>query len=789
MLLDIKCGFLEIGFAAETGGFPAKVTVNESDGRKTVLFNNQSNKLTVELENGHILHPAATPENINVYEDKYGTYVNFFNVNFVDEQGNNYPRHYLTLRHEFYPDGTAFTNMFFFVQDIHTPGITRFEVAACPDFSTFDNVRWSNRKRPENVDGTLITSQTERFLKAGENCKFSQIIPLMSFNASRKFAPSMYAEFFVEGQSTLSNRPSDGTTEICWRGNSPELRWNLQNGAFPRPLVNQLRNQWGWVIRPAQKERHLPPMKMYHYFDNYLRYPADEITSAVIAAKCDILIMHENWRSDTQNDGVPFDFPSFIKLRNALHAAGIRLAVYLRGNEESVVSRQAAWFRQLLQYNFDGLYMDYGGPFNRFAPPDESYCGGRVLFRDHYLAMRNIRETVGEDGLFFNHTGPSFSAVGQGFTTGYVSGEGERGMLIKGREEYEYFSMSTVTAGTLWAAAFPEYSSPRIIPFIASSGQYPHCNLGEQFLSSSLVHPPVPGISDHAFDHIWRLWSIFRREKDLTVINDYNSSRIFPQDIDTGHYLAIAKSGNTGLLLLSNFSESKRQVNSTFDLKGAGFKLENFKISLLSQGRVLAIDGLPEKVDIEGYGVAGILLTANELSLHIVLEDYLRPEAELSDAGKKYLERVARQKMLRENPPQWKETYLRIIMPELSPTPYEDSMTLDLFNNSFEIGEVMPNGEFKSLCFIDLQGKSGSDCEEQRIFSGQSSPAIRLNDFGLTGLKHLAVRSSHGDMLFYSFCILKLSSSPEGSADSYQLEFLNDIEPDRAFINFSCYLN
>ncbi|MBR7155736.1 MAG: hypothetical protein IKD22_02770 [Lentisphaeria bacterium] len=789
MLLEITSGALNIAFAAANGGLPSKVTVKENDGRLTTIFNEDSWKLQLLLADGKVLSPVATAENLRCYEDQYCTHVDFVNVHFKDQDGKDYPDHYLVLRHEFYPDGTAFSNMYFFIRDVNTTAVTNFALTAKPDFSGFDSLRWSCRERPTVVDGTMITAQTERFILPGNARRFEQTLPLAGFNLSRKFAPSLYCEFFMEGQSSLSNNPRDTATTINWNGLSPELTWEFQKCAFPKPLVNQLRNQWGWNIRPAQGTRHLPPMRMYHYFDNYERYPSDETIAAVIAAGCDVFIMHENWRCDTQNDGVPFDYPAFIKLRDALHAAGIRLAVYIRGNEESVMMRQAEWFKHLLTYNFDGLYMDYGGPMNRATKATELYCGGRINFREHYRCMRTLREQIGPDGVFYSHTGPSFSAISIPFMTGYVSGEGERGLLIRGREEYEYYSMSAVGTGTLWSAAFPEYASKAIIPFIAATGQYPHSNLGEQFASSSLVHPRVPGINDKEFVPLWKLWSVLAKEKDLTVVNDINSTGIFARDAETGHCMYIAKSGNFALLTLGNFADESRSVDAKTDLAAAGFTRANCQYRLLQDGKVTVLDGMPATVTVEGHGVCGILITAPELTPEAMLTEFLRPQPELFPSGKAYLARVEEQRKLRFEPAAWQKTYMRLVMPDLTPTPYEDSMTVNLFDSYFELGSVAEDGTFTPICFVDKNGVNNEWHKELNLFCGDVTPTLCLNDLvKATGDCRLAVRSTYRGAPFYSFCYVDLAPDANFGAETRRLEFLNDIEPDRAFINFTVKL-
>ena len=788
-LLKISSGRCEITFNSENGGLPSKVAVLESDNRTTELFGENSWMLEVELENGEILHPVAEKKNIDCYEEGNSINVVFRNLHFVNAEGKLFPDHYLCMSHEFFADGTAFSEMFFFVRDINAVGIKRFEVIAKPDFEDFDTVRWSCRQRPLTVDGTLVTAQCDRYLPAGSDQHFeSASVPLFGFNACRNFAPSLYADIFMEGHASLSQKVEDVSTTVKWQNNSPELRWNFQNKPFPKPVINQLRNRWGWVIRPAENTRHLPPMRMYHYFDNYLRYPDADMISAIAASGCDIMIIHENWRSDTQNDGIPFDPEAFIKMRDALHANNIRLAVYIRGNEESVVARQAYWFKRLLKYNFDGLYMDYGSPCSHLETPTEGFCGGRILFRKHYSVMGALREMVGPDGLLFSHTGPSFSALSMPFMTGYVSGEGERGLLIRSREEYEYFSMAPVITGTLWSAAFPEYASREIIPFLAASGQYPHSALGRQFKSSSLVHPSVPGINDTAFEELWDLWSVFRNEKDISIVNDYNSCGIFPKDKQAGHYLMISQKKNLALLILSNFNENPTETDCSVDWAKCGLDISAMNIYLLDKKSVTAQNVIPSSLQVEGFGVIGILLSVPEIDVNGLTCKFVRPKAELGATGKAYLAEVAQQKEAREKAFPWKETWIRLSVIDLTPTPYEDSMTLDLFDNAFELGEVMPDGSFRRIGWVDKRGFSTEYDIKQDLFAGDAAPPVKLNDLFAPGVRNLALFSTHFGQPFYSFGVLEIASSAEFGSETRKIEFLNDLEPDRAFLHFTVSL-
>ena len=784
-LLKIESGALELNFDEQDGGLPSLVTVAEGDGRRTEIFRAHAWRFELELADGRVLHPVAGPENLDTYRDKNGLHVDFLNVHFQDQEGNAYPNHYLTLRHEIMEDGTAFTNAFFFVREVNPRGIVRLELKTQLNFVDFDDVRWHCKNRSLVVDGTQISAPVRRFLESGRDEVFPySIVPAMGFSGSRHFAPTLYAELFVEGHSTLSNNVKDAETRLHWNGKSPELSWCFQNGAFPKPNVNQWRNQWGWVIRPAQTMRHLPPMRMYHYFDNYLRYPTEDIISAIVATGCDILIMHENWRTDSQNDGIPFDVPAFRRLRDELHSHGIRLAVYIRGNEEAIRLRHASWFPRLLKYNFDGLYMDYGGPFNRVTKPTELYCGGRILFWEHYQTMKALREVVGPDGLLFSHIGTAFSGMSIPFMTGYVSGEGERGMLLRGRREHEYFSMAAVAPGTLWSAAFPEYASPAIVPHIAATGQFPHSALGRQFLTSSLVHPSVPGINDGAFVPLWRLWRLFAKERDIRVTNDYNSSNVFPNDEQAGHYLMQTSNGEFGLLILSNFNAETRTINAGVEWGRLGLNPGDYGWTMLQDGKVRGLMEPPASLELAAYGVAGLLFAKADVNVEAMAEAYQRQEPALSEAGKAYLAEVESQRGMRRSTEAWKETWLRLSIPPISPTPYEDSMTNELYNNAHELGEVMEDGSFRCLGWMDCNGFATELDAKQNLFAGDAAPAICLNLLLEPGHHRLAIHSTHKGEPYYIFCQVELARNCRFDQGVRLIQFLNDLEPDRSYLRF-----
>ncbi len=741
-------------------------------------------RLTLTLEDGSSLQPLALPDTVRRFRQDGATRVEFNRLAWQRADGTMVPELLLTLQHEFFADGTAFTTAFFAAEGHNAPAIKQMVLGIQLDCSSFDSLRWGLLGRPQQADGAMIMAPSERFLPPGTERSFATgLFPMAGFYLRRREGPSLYAEFFMEGNNTLSNDPADNASSITWHEGAPLLRWVIQKRAFKRPYLYQWRNQWGWVIRPAAAVRHKPPLQIYQYFDNYRRYPEPEQIEALAAAGCDLLIMHENWRIDAQNDGIPYDLAALTALKRELRRRQIRLALYVRGNEESIMARGGAWFDRLLERNYDGLYVDYGGPLHEIAPPDESYNGGRLLFRRHYLRWRELRRRVGPEGLLYSHTGPSFSALGLPFVDGYVSGEGERGALVRSREEHEYYSMAAVTPGTMWVAAFPEYTSALMVPFLAATGQYPHSPLGEQFLTSSLVHPPEPGINDQAFQTLWRIWSVVRQEHNLRVYHNYNTTGLFPAEPATGHYLMVAEQERLALLVVSNFASEPGSAQ--LGHIAWPFQLAGRQLYLLGE-RAEALTGLPQEITLSGYGVAGVLFAGQEADVAQLLAAYSRPAAGRYRLGEAYLAEIEQQRRWRETPPQWRETWLTVSVPPVPAATYEDSLLVDLYYNTILLEEIMPDGTMREVTWIDRRGAVATSDPAQRLDAGDTAPAINLATLLGAGRHRLALRSFHYDEPFYSFCYATLAPDAIATGpEALRIAFHSELEPDRSRLTFT----
>lgn len=785
-MIKFVCGDLEIEFAPKGCGFPSRVTLLERDGRRTEIISLDQFPLEIELGDGRVAHPLVD-ENSHILEyDRNGAHhVEFHHLLWVDADGSFIPDFRCSFKHEYWPDGSSFSTGFFLAETNYPPDLQRFELKFGVDLSSSDDVRWHVYQRPRRVDGTLIMTPTSNhFMPKGEEFKMEKgIFPITGFYAMRHPGNSFYTEFFMEGDNTVSGEKEDNCSGVTWRNGNPEINWNFQNRLCKHHrLPWQWRNQWGWVITAAPVKRNHPPMSMYHYLDNYKRFPDTSQVEALAKAGCQVLTMHENWRLDAQNDGVPYDEKRLRDLIEEAHRHHMRVTLYMRGSENSVIEDAAAWFDNYLRRDYDGLYMDSGGAFSQITPPDEHYHNGRMHFRKHYLKLRRLRETVGPKGLLYSHTGPRFTGMGMKLMDGYVSGEGERGIMVKGRLEHAYYSMAAVSNGTMWTAAFPAYSSPRMTPFLAATGQYPHNPIGQQRKSCSLGHPPVPGINDVAFRPLWKIWSCFGGREDLDIYNDYNSIGVFGNtSSETGCYLMITPDRQKALLVLSNFSENPREFNPQVNWKATGFQPQDAYLLLPdmeSPGQPAPYQGDPFTV--YGYGVAGILFSQDG-----VPEGFSAPYPPPDEQGQAWISEAKRQLQLRQNPPAWKEVYLRANpSPRCYPS-YEESLFRAGADKHLQLGVFDETGEFKPLGWLGRERllASGAPAPDDKMWFDDVSHVVPLHEYLKPGRYRMGICTWHAGFPEYSNCEVILAPAPD-LENGYKLEFYNDIESNRSFITW-----
>lgn len=791
--MNIKFENIELQFATKTDCLPTKIVLDGRTALKSGLP-----LFSAILDDGRTIRPfnPSEREPLRSSTDEV-LRLTFQNLKWRDENDVVVDDFHMSITYEIWNDGAIFADTFFMVENTNGPKLLDFKLEIPLDIGNSDLLRWGFIDRPTASDFAMIQSSSpERFLKAGTNRVFeNKIVPLFTFDG--KNSTGFHYEVFVEGHSTLSKNPEHASTEITWEGETAKVAWNFQTeeaSCGERPW--QWRNRWGLLLAGAPTQRNLPPLRMYHYFDNYERYPSEALIARIADSGADVLILHENWRLDTQNGGIPYDHDAFKQVVDSAHDKGVRIALYIRGNEDSAYSGSCAWFDELLEKNSDGLYMDYGGPIHVIETPTENFQGGRMKLREHHQNIRNVRKRVGRDGIFFSHTGPCFSALGMtnGGVDGYVSGEGERGLMLENREFHEYFSGAYATTGSMWTAAFPEYGSARMIPFMAATGQFPHAPLGVQFENSSLAHPQSPGLNDVYLRPLWKLWGLFKKESRITIFNDYNSENVFlEKSSETGAYLMVSEDARKALLIVSNFNESASSSHLKIDWSQTGFEIEKcskcllFSPTLESQEAPIEYDQTKDSFEsqLDGLGVAGWLFSIDEYALNDALVEYKKPYIKKDDYCDNYQKKIESQQKARISPPIPNATFLKIEVANLA-TPYEESMWWDLFDNSFQLGIFDSNDEFNPLGWISTKGFTAEKPKKSEyILPGHRSPWIDLSEILPSEGSKIGIRSIHMGEPFYSFIKATLSTNPEDGGNSYEIEFYNEIEGDRSFLKFN----
>ena len=793
--------------------FPSQLLL---DGAKPLLASPP--RLRCVLGDGRVAEARLTDaSSVETAPGKDATTVHVGNARWIDADGGEIPNFRTDLRLEFWRDGTTFANFFFMGESCACPDITSFTFEVSPDVTGEEEVLWGVISRAKMTTASeLLPVRSERFLAPGADRSYDgALIANTTFDTFTPGSTAMHYEFFVEGHSTLSGKADGCSSSVTWRDGVPTVKWEFQkpchSSCHERPW--QLRNQVGWLVTPPPTRRHLPPLRMYHYFSNMSRYPSANAIRKMAEAGGDILVLHENWRADTINGGMPYSPAKLREMVAAAHGAGMRVALYIRGNEQAEVEETTDWYGRFLDpAKGDGLYMDFGGAYGFKTPPYIDYVGGRIHFRGWYLASRARRERVGTEGVVFAHSGTTFSAIGMtdGIITGYVSGEGERGLMVRSRRHHAYFSKTRVVPGTMWTAAFPEYGSSAMVPYLAATGQFPHNALGAQFETSSLTHPDEPGVSDIYLRPLWRLWGLFHDERDISVGTWDNGCRSVTVDSDqTGFYLMGSSDGCSWLCILSNFADAARDISVSLApdlLPGGTAFLLRPTLSSPGKAETIAVDG-EIRLNLEGRGVAAVLLVADAEAWRGRLADFAKPYPSPDAYTEAWEAEIARQKSLRENPPAWPEVWLRISVPNLA-TPYEESLWWDLFANQVELVRRGDKDDADTSLGWIVPGSASLAAErppaERRIpptpgvndagivWPGHASEWIPLHSILKRGEHKLAVRTviARLGISTYSFLQATLSPKPEENAEgAYTLKFYNALEPDREKIRWTTLIS
>lgn len=787
-----------IVFDRHTAGFPSSMALSGRLGWEEVVKGRQP-WIKVLLKDNNAAFPYWPDDFMpNKRENEQSTVIEFINLPWKDENGNILEGFQLSLQYELWKSGTVFVNTYFIVEKTNPQEILGFQLKPPMQLPTEAEVAWAYWERPDTIDGSLIQAlnNVERNLKIGDERYFDgTIVPYFGFDFGTGRIYNKHLEWFMEGMNSLTGNAKNVVTSLTWDGNNPYLEWEfVKNPVYSKNRPWQWRNLWGWVLCKAPEVRQHAPMRIYHYFDNFSRYPSNKQINKMANEGADVLILHENWRNDPQNGGLPYKQICFRRMVNDAHSKNIRVLLYVRGNERSVREGYCSWFDEILKKDFDGLYIDYGGPIHGMDF-DENYPGGKVSFYQHFLTIKKLRERIGKNGIMLIHTGPFFSATSvAGLADGYVAGEGEGGILISDSTNHSYYSGLSVAAGTMWTAAFLDYHSKKAVPYMAAVGQYPHVTLGTQINSSSLSHPRETGNVTY-MRPLWKLWGLFSDRKQVKLLHQQNTEKVFSTDSEKTAISLIQSLDGSTLVLVTNFDQVQRLVYAQIEWKNMDVIMPEYDWKVLKLESEQNPPSITEYQRIDhfeillcGYGVVGWLLIPDLKVWEQKLSEFRKPYPEMDTEEREYLQWVENLRRIRFEPRAKKKSYFQVTVRNY-PLAYEDSLWWDLFDTCYELLRIEENGEKMFLGYISSKGLVNEKPERgDYIWPGVETPWIPLHEILPLGKHTLEIRAKHLEADFYSFATARICEDPATFDNDYEIIFNNELDNDRSSMTFNIFI-
>lgn len=779
-----------VEFAPCCGGFPSAMVLLLRGGEEQAILHTDRPWLRLTLGDGQTAVPVLPDDGaVHLRQSDDHVLLDFWNLPLRRESGELLPNWYLNLSYELNADGVGFLRLSFAALDLDLPDLTSLRLQIPMDLGGGE-ITYGYWHRLDSVDGTTIqmVGAYARDLTEKKPLDFGRtIVPLVGFDFSTQPGKvSRHIEWTMEGQNALGVDPYNTRSRLEWAGGNPVLTYEFADtpvSCGERPY--QWRNQLGFVLGQTPKVRDKAPFRMYHWLDLYDRFPTDAQIRKMADEGADVLVIHEGWRTDLQGGGVPIQPERFAHLVELCHRLGIRILPYVRGNELSIREDQAEWFHFILRKNYDGLYADYGGAVD-YLYQDDHYPGGRIGFKEYYRVLKNLREkTLGPDGLLLLHTGPFFCGAALcSIVDGYTSGEGEKGVMLASRREHAYFSESAIGPAALWTAAFPDYKTEKMLPYMANIGQMPHVSLGEQLKTSSLAHPQEPGCVTYARP-LWKLYGLMKDERNLKFSNDQCDGRLLCDSDRTGAALFEMEDG-AKLLILSNFREKPALCTVTTPLFQRQEGQECLRLRADADGTASTSHGGGLSLSLPAYGIGGWLLCPPDEKWQARLREFLRPYPPQDDADRAYLQGVEAMRIARFQPQPAKTQYLRVSIPTLS-LGWEDAVWWDLYNSVYEFYVTPENGQRRLLGYIGRDGFTDEKPEgASLLWPGQETPWIALHELLPPGKSQVELRANHLGEDFYSF--IQAQCAEEPCKPQRELRYLSELDPDRARLTFTVLL-
>ncbi|OGV55722.1 MAG: hypothetical protein A2017_03310 [Lentisphaerae bacterium GWF2_44_16] len=782
-----------IGFTKESAGFPASISFNEK-GEEIIK---SSEPYISAILNKNKIIPFLEKLAPEIITDKEKTELTFNDIRWKYADGKIVEGYRLAIAYEIYNDGAAFAKTFFFAETLEKQKLEDFNFQFDVKIPSGNKANWAYWKCPSSPDASIIQdlSNFKRNIPEGENSSVEKgFYPFVSFDYGKGALRDKHIEFFFESWNSLTPDYKNTSTSVKWAKEKARVSWCFQKESRQvEGRAFQWRNIWGWCIRKFPVKRKNPPFRAFHYLDKNQFYPTDKCIKQLAAEGTNLFILHENWSFDTKQGEFSRDDGRLRKVIKLCRKYKMRTMLYVRGNEDGMrFGHGTHLVPRFLKKDYDGIYMDYcAAPV--FISKDEYSPGGRIQFYEFDRLMRLCRKTVGDDGVLIGHAGPFFSALGFTQLDAYLGGEQEKGALLQNTSVHAYFSGLAITQASLWTAAFPTYRTKKMLPFMASSFQFPFLHLGVQHASSSLAHPQAPSLVTFARP-LWRLWELFDGIKNIRTYSTQNRPEYFNADSEsTGASAMLAPDGDT-LIIAANYLDKARKIKLNIDFTKLGIngKWKSFKLNAEDAGcdyeKIKTSDSI--SCDMSGYGIMGFLFVRDDKKWLKRLDKFMRPYPKFPEEEKEHREMLSNLKKLRFGPPSWKKIYIK---PEIkgSPDNFEDSLIYDLYNNVIELRELFDDGTHKRLAYLTPSGlKKELPSKSERLYPWSETAWIPLHEFiRHKGPAKLAFATRRGDGEFYSFLQAKVSDKAEITEKTYEISYNNDIDLDWSVLTFNINLD
>lgn len=780
-----------VEFGDEGGGFPTKVLQYLRNGRCAAVIHTLAPWLTVRLADGRTAVPHLRPEaGPRVYREDDGTaHIQYNNVAFRAD-GEFLFDWRISFDYEIMPDGNCFIGMNYEAFEQNKPALAAFTLRIPMDFGEEDDVTYEYWPRPRFVDPTGIKSVGGfmRNLREKKELDFALTVPLFGFDFGREGRPSRHIEWFVEDQRALDESADNVSTKLLWENGSPVLEYEFAaKGAQPKPYPYYWRNKIGFTLGQTPKLRDKAPLRLYHWLDQFQNFPTPAQVRKMAAEGADALNLHECWRTDARNGGYPADRKAFRAMLEECRRQGIRVAPYIRGDEESAKENACDWFAYELLKDHDGLYSDYGGPWG-FHEVNPDYPAGRFGFKYYYKHFRRIRrETIGEGGILTIHTGPFFcSSVIASLADGYVSGEGEHGIMLRSRRENAFFSQTTTAAPSLWTAAFPAYRTEKMLPFMANIGQFPHVTLGEQWKSCACAGSKEPGNVTFARP-LWKLYGLMEGERSLRFDNDLCDETFVCDSYDTGLSRFTMQDGSR-LYLLSNFSEERRRCRTQTVLSAeADETVLKLNVSYGACTAETLENGSVLEEELPASGICGFLVCRKDGKWASRLAEFTKPYPEKDAADIAYEKQVEKAASDRFRTEKVGKLHLKADVP-FYPGTIEPLFWNDCFDSKYRLYATGDDGERRLLGYVSKKGFTKEEPPvSESMWPTDDTGWIPLHELLGKGRYRMELQAFFDGSPSSMHCHALLSENrdEEGARD---LTYYGEIDEDRSRLTFDIEL-